>query len=605
MKNLYSRILALIIFIYFPIIGIFAQGSEVPGIISYSKTDTITSTTFSVVWPVSFPDNDYFLYIRAWTEEIVNGSTVQITNGIYNFSQTESGFSLNVKNAGGYLTYLAIDNSGTTEGGAIAWSDTVDFIATKADLSNFWSKQEITDSDTLKWQEGGSKWEESENGIHYDGGKVGIGGAPLRYQFEVNPVTDQWGNFIYYGDGSEGLLFQKSTDLFGLIGYDNSDYNDIEIRAKSGRGSQLYLDTSGSVGIGTNNPKGKFEISNSFIFGYDPTDSNYSNIWAGGVPTLSGTNYNLQLKNDGSEMWFNVPAAGNYQFLVNNAWSATALRIQHDSRVGIGYSVLETIPNLFSVKGAASFNGNVGIGNTSPSEKLEVNGNAIADNATLDTHLTPLGQVKQVISDSINAISETDPVYSTSEASNIDASDITNLSNISGINTGDQTISTTGSAGNITISGGNTLNLNINDADASSTNELQSLSFSYPNLSISGGNSVDLSTIQNDSVNYSVQNILESNPIWDADFGINANYTLTQNDTITMQNLPIGRSGTLVVSCTADGSKILYFEGYTFRIAQGVRYRTNAVYATADSYSVYSWYYNGVFVVIAGTLRVY
>ncbi len=115
MKNLYSRILALIIFIYFPIIGIFAQGSEVPGIISYSKTDTITSTTFSVVWPVPFPDNDYFLYIRAWTEEIVNGSTVQITNGIYNFSQTESGFSLNVKNADGYLSYLVVNNFSYTD----------------------------------------------------------------------------------------------------------------------------------------------------------------------------------------------------------------------------------------------------------------------------------------------------------------------------------------------------------------------------------------------------------------------------------------------------------------------------------------------------------
>jgi hypothetical protein len=55
-----------------------------------------------------------------------------------------------------------------------------------------------------------------------------------------------------------------------------------------------------------------------------------------------------------------------------------------------------------------------------------------------------------------------------------------------------QTISTTGAAGNITLSnGGGTLNLNVNDADANATNEIQTLSYSPPNLSLSlGGGSV-------------------------------------------------------------------------------------------------------------------
>jgi len=39
-------------------------------------------------------------------------------------------------------------------------------------------------------------------------------------------------------------------------------------------------------------------------------------------------------------------------------------------------------------------------------------------------------------------ITETDPVYSGSEAANITASDITNLGNLSGTNTGDQDLST-------------------------------------------------------------------------------------------------------------------------------------------------------------------
>lgn len=50
-----------------------------------------------------------------------------------------------------------------------------------------------------------------------------------------------------------------------------------------------------------------------------------------------------------------------------------------------------------------------------------------------------------------------------------------------------QTLSTTGAAGNITLSdGGGTLNLNVDDADASTTNELQTLTESTSFLSVSG-----------------------------------------------------------------------------------------------------------------------
>ena len=59
-----------------------------------------------------------------------------------------------------------------------------------------------------------------------------------------------------------------------------------------------------------------------------------------------------------------------------------------------------------------------------------------------------------------------------------------------------QALSTSGAAGNITLSnGGGTLNLNVNDADASATNEIQSLSLVGSNLSLSnGGGTVTLPT---------------------------------------------------------------------------------------------------------------
>jgi len=56
-----------------------------------------------------------------------------------------------------------------------------------------------------------------------------------------------------------------------------------------------------------------------------------------------------------------------------------------------------------------------------------------------------------------------------------------------------QTLSTTGTAGNISISSGNTITLNVNDADASPTNELQTLSVAANTATLSaGGGSVTI-----------------------------------------------------------------------------------------------------------------
>jgi hypothetical protein len=61
-----------------------------------------------------------------------------------------------------------------------------------------------------------------------------------------------------------------------------------------------------------------------------------------------------------------------------------------------------------------------------------------------------------------------------------------------------QTLSTTGAAGNISISGGNTINLNVNDADFSTTNEINTISGAYDYITLSGQdivrNQIDLTT---------------------------------------------------------------------------------------------------------------
>lgn len=76
---------------------------------SFTGKLTVTTSSISVNWPRNYSHNNYFLYVRAWTDTIINGDTLQIQNAIYNFKKSTSGFSLKLKKPKGYLTYFATD----------------------------------------------------------------------------------------------------------------------------------------------------------------------------------------------------------------------------------------------------------------------------------------------------------------------------------------------------------------------------------------------------------------------------------------------------------------------------------------------------------------
>ncbi len=87
-----------------------AQGTAT-GVISYTETITLGTdqTEVSHTWTDAFSNEGYFLYVNAWHEEVIDGKTVQVQNGIYDFTKTTSGFSLKLKNPGGKLTYYAVE----------------------------------------------------------------------------------------------------------------------------------------------------------------------------------------------------------------------------------------------------------------------------------------------------------------------------------------------------------------------------------------------------------------------------------------------------------------------------------------------------------------
>jgi uncharacterized protein (TIGR02145 family) len=90
------------------------------------------------------------------------------------------------------------------------------------------------------------------------------------------------------------------------------------------------------------------------------------------------------------------------------------------------------------------------------------------------------------------AITETDPVYSGSEAVNITAADITNLNNLSGTNTGDQDISGIAINAQAIQDTASQIRADIPDVNGFITEETQNLSVSGNQLTITNGNTVTL-----------------------------------------------------------------------------------------------------------------
>ncbi|MCF8218727.1 MAG: hypothetical protein K9J21_07070, partial [Bacteroidales bacterium] len=168
---------------------------------------------------------------------------------------------------------------------------------------------------------------------------------------------------------------------------------------------------------------------------------------------------------------------------------------------------------IVSINGTGDnyFQGNVGIVTTSPSEALDVNGNILAsdtiyttnhgNSANWQTAYNERGS--QIDGANLNwdgaeldvtgvVTDETDPVFTGHLAYDITETDTTHWGTDADATNEIQDISTDGTAGNISISSGSTLNLNVDDADADPNNEIQSLSLTNDTLFLSQDGNVNL-----------------------------------------------------------------------------------------------------------------
>jgi len=359
------------------------------------------------------------------------------------------------------------------------------------------------------------------------------------------------------------------------------------------------------IGIGTTSPQSY--LINSSANGlaiYDATNPNFSlakasNYW---LHYMDASNFYRLYNSSGGEILHLTPAgmvsAYKFSYRYGSASNASGL---------VGYAINGADNELKSISVSTGLNLTTGgvLTNTSPDQTVSITGAGISNvtgtypNFTVtstEVDGSTTNEIQQIdtftiVSNVLRASLSSDgvPFKSVNLSTYLDNTDAQNLSNggktgniqtinISGgtgttINIADgdssitnelQTIGTSGSAGNITLSnGGGTLNINVNDADASTTNELQTISTSggAGNITLSGGGG---------TLNLNVN---------DAD--------ASATNELNVLSLGAKSGSTVPLNSSNSGGTINFIEGSGITLTRSVNDLTIASTATSDGNGIY------------------
>lgn len=212
---------------------------------------------------------------------------------------------------------------------------------------------------------------DTDRAVIQGGGNVGIGTTSPAAKLHVN------GDLRVGGDGSDAIVhLVESTDGWNI----RHKASDNSFRASNvlGGTDHFNITQTGEVGIGTTSPSEKLHVNGNVQSGTlkqntatilqrvnpswtnNPTTDVLYNAWT------SGTGDYTVLRSAG-----NTTTEGAFVAAKNGAYFG-----QHSTTGTITDSSTAPLSNTWAkIGGTSFFNGNVGIGTTSPSQKLDVNGN--------------------------------------------------------------------------------------------------------------------------------------------------------------------------------------------------------------------------------------
>lgn len=183
--------------------------------------------------------------------------------------------------------------------------------------------------------------------------------------------------------------YNNPANSFLELIYDNGNTGDARIRVGQRNldfmidsATAMYINSSKNVGIGTTNPSKKLDVNGRVRVG----DINY---------TYGGTNYHVLLAEDSNDAYISningnaIISSGGYYYgsnlrlLNSTSTSYSGIQARADGAIAFENATGGTAGSTIAVSEKMRINGSgdVGIGTTAPSEKLEVVGNAVLDNS--------------------------------------------------------------------------------------------------------------------------------------------------------------------------------------------------------------------------------
>ena len=186
-----------------------------------------------------------------------------------------------------------------------------------------------------------------------------------------------WGNGVnIYSTQTDSVFFGRDAGVSNkFYYYDSSNVSTMLVNTATGR-----------VGIGTTSPTGKLDVREANV------TISTSNSMSDGVRGLkiAGSNAAIEFAGSGNDWWV--------------------------SALGSGLSIYDTTANSYRFK--IMNDGKVGIGTTSPSQKLHVDGNARVTGAYYDSGNTP-GTANQLLASTATGTAWIDPSTIVAEAATL------------------------------------------------------------------------------------------------------------------------------------------------------------------------------------------